>query len=161
MQVKASHSSGVLSSSFIFWCNTIDNISADFKCIVSYCRLCKNETSRQNLKLLKPNCTLTTVTIITKSPKDDSVWGHFVICSNNKPTFRPRPHESCYFWNLIFLHESVIRPQETSESAFRKGILLQPLSRVRFMNPLHTNQGKKIYILSLKNNHVGVDGTIL
>ena len=44
LQVKASHGSGVLSSSFIFWCKTINKISADFKCIVSYCRLCKNET---------------------------------------------------------------------------------------------------------------------
>ena len=40
--------------------------------------------------------------------------------------FRPRPHESRYFWNRIFLHESDIRPQETIKSAIRKDILLKP-----------------------------------
>ena len=43
--------------------------------------------------------------------------------------FRPRPHESWYFLNRTFLHESAIRPQETSKSAVRKGILLKPLSK--------------------------------
>ena len=30
------------------------------------------------------------------------------------------------FENAFFLHESAIRPQETSKSAIRKGILLKP-----------------------------------
>ena len=30
---------------------------------------------------------------------------------------------------FFFLHESAIRPQETSKSAVRKGILLKPLSK--------------------------------
>ena len=33
------------------------------------------------------------------------------------------------FETALFLHESAIRPQETSKSAVRKGILLKPLSK--------------------------------
>ena len=39
LQVRASHYSGILSPSFIFSWTTIANISASFKCIVSYCCL--------------------------------------------------------------------------------------------------------------------------
>ena len=44
---KLSHYSGVFYPSFIFSWTTIANISAYFKCIVSYCRTRENETCSQ------------------------------------------------------------------------------------------------------------------
>ena len=107
----------VLSPSFIFWCKTITKISAYFKCIVSCCCSCK----KWNLE---------TIPWIVKNKlyADDSD-NHYVGAiripyyvnlwsASTNLRFRPRPHESWYFWNRIFfLHESAIRPQETSKSA--------------------------------------------
>ena len=91
----------VLSPSFIFWCKTITKISAYFKCIVSCCCSCK----KWNLE---------TIPWIVKNKlyADDSD-NHYVGAIRipyyvnlwSAPTnlrFRPRPHESWYFWNRIF-----------------------------------------------------------
>ena len=52
-----------------------------------------------------------------------------IILSSN--IISPRRHESSYFLNRrFFLHESIFRPHETSEPAFRNHIFLKPLSRL-------------------------------
>ena len=119
----------VLSPSFIFWCKTITKTSAYFKCIVGCCCSCK----KWNLETMP-------WIVRNKLYADDSdnhyegaIRIQYYVNLWSAPTtnlrFRPRPHESWYFWNRTFLHESAIRPQETSKSAVRKGILLKPLSK--------------------------------
>ena len=91
----------VLSPSFIFWCKTITKISAYFKCIVSCCCSCK----KWNLE---------TIPWIVKNKlyaddSDNHYEGairipYYVNLWSARTTnlrFRPRPHESWYFWNRI------------------------------------------------------------
>ena len=119
----------VLSPSFIFWCKTITKTSAYFRCIVGCCCSCK-----------KWNLETTPWIVRNKLYADDSdshyegairiqYYVNLWSASTTNLRFRSRPHESWYFLNRTFLHESAIRPQETSKSAVRKGILLKPLSK--------------------------------